>query len=32
MWPMRSGVDRRFEELYEDHFRHILAYCRRRIP
>ena len=30
--PMRSDADRRFDELYEQHFRHILAYCRRRIP
>ena len=29
---MRSLTDRRFEELYQEHFRHILAYCRRRIP
>ena len=29
---MRSDTDRRFDELYEQHFRHILAYCRRRIP
>ena len=29
---MRSAADRRFEELYQEHFRDILAYCRRRIP
>lgn len=29
---MRSNADRRFDELYEQHFRHVLAYCRRRIP
>lgn len=28
---MRSDADRRFDELYEQHFRHVLAYCRRRI-
>lgn len=29
---MRSAVDRRFDELYEQHFHQVLAYCRRRIP
>jgi RNA polymerase sigma-70 factor (ECF subfamily) len=29
---VRSAADRRFDELYEQHFRHVLAYCLRRIP
>jgi RNA polymerase sigma-70 factor (ECF subfamily) len=29
---MRSAADRRFDELYEQQYRHVLAYCRRRIP
>ena len=29
---MRSTTDRRFDELYEHHFRDVLAYCQRRIP
>lgn len=29
---MESAADRRFDELYEQFFRSILAYCRRRIP
>ena len=27
---MRSGADRRFDALYEEHFRDVLAYCLRR--
>lgn len=29
---MTSAADRRFDELYEQHFRHVLAYCLRRSP
>ena len=29
---MRSATDPRFEELYEQHFRPVLAYCLRRSP
>jgi RNA polymerase sigma-70 factor (ECF subfamily) len=29
---MKSAADRRFDELYEQHFRHVLAYCLRRSP
>lgn len=29
---MKSAADRRFDELYEQHFRPVLAYCLRRSP
>ena len=29
---MMSAADRRFDELYEQHFRPVLAYCLRRSP
>ena len=29
---MRTAADRQFDELYQEHFRSVLAYCRRRIP
>ena len=29
---MRSAAEQRFNELYEQHFRSVLAYCKRRIP
>lgn len=29
---MTSAADERFDELFEQHFRPVLAYCRRRLP
>ena len=29
---MRSGTERRFQDLYDRHFRDVLAYCLRRAP